>query len=477
MKKEKISTFLHGLFWICFGLMYIYIFSARNAEDFPFFRIEIIIVLGIIFIFVRRKNIKKFPIVLFVGSFIIRMIMVLCVRTQPESDFKLMYDAAQMLLQHDFSFNSGWYFQTWAYQIGFVLWEAFFLAIWNSLWCLKIVNCLLGAGINLLIYFISKEIMHEEVSSRYVALVYMIFPFSVLHITVLTNSHASAFFLFLGIYCLIRREKYKYKINAFIQAALCIALGNILRPDGLIILISIGVYIVYALLQAKKKCEIKRILGEAFIVFSIYFMIMGLASGIVKVSGISPHGLENRNPLWKFVVGTNYESKGGWNKADDEYVKGKVQEDTQTYEEVEIPLIRERLEDKKLVLCLIDEKVNQLWWQEALWRSFSAFERETYSGIIDWCVSINKAIWSFVLILMGIGIKNWCAKGKENIISLLIPFIIFATFMVYLMIEVQARYLYLAQIAVFIMASGGINFFQKMLKKVEKQREYIKNLK
>ena len=141
MKKEKISTFLHGLFWICFSVMMICIFLARNAQDFPFLRFEVLVVLGGIYYVLTRKSITKFPLYLFVASLLVRFIIIFLIKTEPISDFKLLFDSAQMLAEGDYSFNDYVYYQMWPYQIGFLMWEAFFLKIWNSVWVLKIVNC------------------------------------------------------------------------------------------------------------------------------------------------------------------------------------------------------------------------------------------------------------------------------------------------------------------------------------------------
>lgn len=68
--------------------------------------------------------------------------------------------------------------------------------------------------------------------------------------------------------------------------------------------------------------------------------------------------------------------------------------------------------------------------------------------------------------LVGIGMIKWYKLGNERKEALLIPFIIFASFSVYLLIEVQPRYLYLIQIAVFVMSAGGINYMLENLKKI-----------
>ncbi len=147
-----------------------------------------------------------------------------------------------------------------------------------------------------------------------------------------------------------------------------------------------------------------------------------------------------------------------------------------TYEEIEIPMIKDRVSHKKKMLCLLDRKVRFLWWESAIEWSFSNEEVENYPEMIDSIVEINKAIWSIILLLVGIGMIKWYKLGNERKEALLIPFIIFASFSVYLLIEVQPRYLYLIQIAVFVMSAGGINYMLENLKKIscnlQEKRDY-----
>ena len=74
-------------------------------------------------------------------SFISRIIIIISINTVPQSDFAVLYDAAQRLVAGDYTFNTESYFQTWAYQTGYVIYEAAVLKIWNNIWALKIMNC------------------------------------------------------------------------------------------------------------------------------------------------------------------------------------------------------------------------------------------------------------------------------------------------------------------------------------------------
>ena len=137
-KKDIFYKLVYWLFWICFFVMMTCIFLARNAQDFPFLRIEVLVMLGGIFYILTRKSIPQFPLFLFITSLLVRFIVIFLIKTEPVSDFKLLFDSAQMLAAGDYSFNDYVYYQMWPYQIGFLMWEAFFLKIWNSVWVLDV---------------------------------------------------------------------------------------------------------------------------------------------------------------------------------------------------------------------------------------------------------------------------------------------------------------------------------------------------
>ena len=79
-----------------------------------------------------------------------------------ESDFRLMYEAAQSLLAGDLSFLDTAYFSLWAYQSVFVAWEAMWLRLWNDPLCLELVNAVLSAGILCLLYRMARGWVGER---------------------------------------------------------------------------------------------------------------------------------------------------------------------------------------------------------------------------------------------------------------------------------------------------------------------------
>ena len=65
------------------------------------------------------------------------------------------------LPQGDFSFQNDRYFQRWGYQTGLVIWEGVLLKLWNNPLLLRLVNCVVSAGTNVLIYLIARDYFED----------------------------------------------------------------------------------------------------------------------------------------------------------------------------------------------------------------------------------------------------------------------------------------------------------------------------
>lgn len=404
------------------------------------------------------KKIPHFATFIFIFSFIIRVAVCLFYNTVPISDFKTMYEAAQQTIHMDFSYNQDAYFQTWAYQTGFVLFEAFFLMIYNSIWTLKIVNCLFGAGNAVLIYKISVVLWKDENVAQITSAIYSVFAFHAVHVTVLSNSHASAFFFFFGIYLLLKsRDTEENRIKNHVLGGMCIAIGNIIRPEGIVFIVPVIALCVFKIFARCNKpamlCCIKQM--GAFLI--VYTVLISCVSGIIKYTGVNSNGLSNQDPLWKFVLGLNYEGGGGWNDADSNVVAQRQEEYGGDRKKAELAIIKERTESLHELMDLSLRKIDTFWWNPgAIGWTVDGIWPKLYETVK--MIQISEFWMMFCFSVIGLfQIRKVVRKEVE---ILLIPFLIFVNFVVYLFIEVQARYAYLTQIAIFLLAGGGMVFIR-----------------
>ena len=444
--NEKLSKLLTYVGIVILSLMLLLYLFTNN--------IILLLLAGLISIFISTRKIKHFGIILFVVSFIIRLIFIIVADFPQVYDFKTLLDASEMFAKGDYSFNSWFHFATWGYQTAFVIYQGVLLKIFHSIFILKLLNVIYSSILVLIVYKLGLKISKNEVSSRIVSLLYMIFPFYLFLNSVLLNSHLATLLSYLGIFFIIK-ENTKYK--DYLIGSILIALGNIIRPEGIIIVLTL---IIFKIITLKKE-NIKKIIISLLIFLSSYFIICNGSSFLVKASNINPSGLQNKDPLWKFLLGFNYDTCGYYTDDDAVY---------QINKETEIKEIKRRALENiprtgKLMVC----KVDRFWLSSGLENEMGSFNDKTFnimginikfSMIKNLAINLNKGINIVVLALMLLGLIVNRKSIKNETLFLLIMILI--TFGVYLFIEIQPRYLYFIHISVFALASLGINYIQEL---------------
>ena len=71
-----------------------------------------------------------------------KLLVILIINPPIESDFLVMYEASKSLMDGNHSYVNLPYFITWAYQTGHVVYQALLLKIIDSVFFLKLINCL-----------------------------------------------------------------------------------------------------------------------------------------------------------------------------------------------------------------------------------------------------------------------------------------------------------------------------------------------
>ena len=437
-----------------------------------------------------RFHVKRFSLYLFLSTFVITMILALVLDTPITSDFRVQYEAAQSFAKGDFSFGEDEYFQTYPFQTGLVIVEGFLLKIWNDPLIIRIMNCFLTAGINVMIYGIAKEFFTRK-SAQIVSVFHLLFIFPTVYVTVLNNQIFSTFFLYLGLYLLIaKRFETITPITKYLLVGVCWAVGNAVRPEGILFLVSLVVYLLFGLFRQFSAKNFIRFLKRGIPLVGTYFLISILISQTIIWTGVSSAGLENRATLWKFVIGTNYNTSGGVNNHDPKLIEERMEQYGYTRSEAELSIIKERvLVSPVRLIELAKKKTEVFWWDsdrngaELLDYPLSNHLKEKCPFAIEWAVQITRNMLVCIFLLAFLGtFKLLFSKGKKDnrLKAYLIPFLIFTTFVVYLAIEVQPRYSYIIHPAVFILATGGIQmihrFISRITDKVTRDNETAKDL-
>ena len=362
-----------------------------------------------------------------------------------------------MFSSGDYSFNTWFHFHTWGYQTGFVIYQGILLKLFNSEFLLKLLNVIYSSCLVLFIYKVGRRISDEK-SARVVSILYMIFPFHMFLNSIMANHHLATLLMYLGILFLIKKNKC---FKDYVFGGILISFGNIIRPEGIIVVFSLLVYEFFLLDRNKIFDTVVRVLSFLIIYLSIGYG----ASFLVIKSGVNPSGLQNKDPLWKFILGFNYNTCGYYEDSDSQY---------QINRETEISIIKERaLSDLprtgRLMLC----KIDRFWLQSDLNMETAQYNDKTFSlfgndikmgNILDMIISVNGYIYMFVFLMFLLGIFVNRKRLSNEALFLLIMCVV--TFFVFLLIEIQPRYAYFIHISIFILASLGVKFVYDFIGKL-----------
>lgn len=407
-----------------------------------------------------QKAVPHFTAWIFGGTLAASILFILLLHPPLTSDFYTLFQTARDILVHNFSYQQSAYFSLWAYQMPFVVWEAFWLSLWDEPICLELVGAVLTAGMVCLLYRLSRQWVSER-SAQAASILLAIFPFFATFHTLPTNQVPSAFFMTLALWLLACTDCKRLGFMRFPLAGLVLQAGNLLRSEGIIFLIALFAWFFFYFVEHPK--EICRLGKGIVVLLAVYFSVHAGASVLIRESGLNPYGIQNGNPLWKFVTGLSYEAQGGYSEEDWSRIAATLDEHHQITPETDAlqkQMIMERLAaEPSIMIRHIRNKLRCQWVSDGLSWVFSDFSMH-HPFFYDLIRQFDRGIFFIALALFSYGLSDkmrW--KGRPQAARL--PyFIFFAAFCAFLLVEVQPRYAYLPQLYVFTGAAFGIERFK-----------------
>ncbi|MCL2004250.1 MAG: glycosyltransferase family 39 protein [Oscillospiraceae bacterium] len=405
-------------------------------------------------------------------SFLVKLIFVLNLQTQPESDFHLLYTAAVSVANGDVSLLHGHtYFQTWAYQTGFVAWmSAFIRAFGADVTFFKVMNCVFLTATNVLVYATARRFVSEK-AAQCAGFLYMLNPSVFFLLPVLTNQHLSNMLILLGVYLYTSEKASRFPRGLTLAAAgAVLALGNAIRPTAIV---AVGAILCVELVQCadalmrKRGLEARRLLCAASLA-AAYFGLAFILSFSVKASGLNPHGLSNRLPQWKFVTGLNYESNGHWNTQDSTDIFSLPTHGER--EDRAKELLAERLSaGPGKILSLFRQKTRAMWisydapeWAFGHWSGSPAITLPFIGNVTVTGLLQSAAMGFHCLVFCLSALSCWLLFRRRASGGLTVPCLLSVVFLFYfgihLVIEVQQRYRDFGMLFIFILAAYGLEF-------------------
>lgn len=412
------------------------------------------LLIGIVVISDWKIRGRTFLLVLFAISFFVRLGWIWLIPTEPFSDFKLMYESAVQAAQGDFSFQEYDYYSQWVYQLGFTMYQALVIKLFGSgLMILKILNALYQTGIALLLYMTARHLF-GEFSGRVAGLIYAFYPSSIMMSSVLTNQHLADFLFYAGFALLISKGfESRY---AWIGVGALIALGDIIRPYGPVVLLAI---LFFSILQLFIKKNEKRIhlIGRMVGVLLLFYGLHWVVSSLFISGGVTSYPLGSRDPYWKFVEGLNSKSIGQYYPPDDKLLYKLPLEEKK---EKEKQMIKERLSNREELMELFPKKVEFLWGSpdQASWWSLTkqSTRNQSYPRIERWETRIERLLFFALSLLSLIALFRLWGKGGERKESLFL-LLILGYAAVHVLIEIQIRYRYFLIPSFVLFAGFGLD--------------------
>lgn len=427
--------------------------------------------LGVIIYITRKMKGSTFILVLLVVTLILQVGWIIWSEVQPISDFSYMLNGAKHIANGNFAaVKADDYFFWYTTQLGYPLLEAFIIHFSSgSLLVLQFSNALFIVGTIYLLYTIGNICVNEQ-AGKITALLYASYIGLFTLVPVLTNQHSSAFFIFLGLRLLLHPQ-FKRTIWMKMLVGLFLALGNILYPIGVLFILSIFFYIIFYFKVDKQKFELIQKIKSLVLIVGTYSLTIFLFSTVLMNLGISNHGIQHYDNNWKFVLGLNQETNGQYSLGDfNELLPAYLARDEKKHAEIEIQLIKERLENPKQVVELMKAKSIYMWGMPSDSYKYAAIypvdlaEEKALKVPYIRLENIQYAVICLFMLITSIGLLATAHKLMDNELNLYTIFMI-GGFLIYLIIEIQIRYRYFFIPIMCLLASysfsWGMNRFGK----------------
>ncbi|NLK94562.1 MAG: dolichyl-phosphate-mannose--protein mannosyltransferase [Clostridiales bacterium] len=472
--NEKFTTFILSALKILLGiLMVVSLITVIgkligiNLSIIPVIIIYGLNILGGYFIIKSKLSSKKKIFIILLQAFIIRVLWIINVNSQPGSDFNTMYQAALQLINGDNSMFTGTaYLGRFPHLTGMVLYMALMRSIFpvSSILAMKIVNLFLGVSVVYLLYLTVNELFENINYSLYAALGATLLPSLVSYTTVLCSENIAMPFYIFSVYLFIKFIKGNRKIYLLLFSSILLAVGNFFRTVATVVLIA---YILYSIVYYKGMLKNKINMIVALIIPYIMFMI--IVSTTLQTMDITEY------PLWRgsepsitnVLKGTNILSGGRWN-SEDASLPEECNFDYNLIEERSKEIIIERLTGTSPIILLIFYITKfSLQWNEGdfagvFWAQYNLEDSDIIIDFSKGGTGIMQVFYTAILILIFLGLFNK-NKIKENQAINLIYIILCGYGLAYLITESQGRYSYICSWIFVILAVVGLDFIKSRM--------------
>ena len=390
---------------------------------------------------------------IFIAAFVSRLIMLSTWPIEPSSDFKDTYEAALALADADLSEvstimknNFEFYYTTWSVHMPFILLERAIIKVFGKgYYPIQIFFNIFSALSCVITASIAKSLYGRR-AGIIAGIVMAFLPLSLMYSAVLSNQHMATFFFLLAMYILIERPMGHRLVNVAL-ASLSTVVSQLIRPEMPVFLIAVVCYFVYKYIlgvrnMRKLKAAQKKLAGYLVMFLGIYVALTFLTGLMMNEAGFIANKTTQSNYKYKIATGLDAQSGGQWTEFDASCVDDEAMLDK---------LISERTEDKIGVAVLA---VKKIMYQYGTYNYPWCIEGKSGDFVDKWYEPLTNAVMLVILLLCLFKIiMSIFNKSRRELLPLIA---LLGYFMVFMLLEVQNRYNYLAIPLFVIFASGAL---------------------
>lgn len=404
---------------------------------------------------------KVFMIIAILLGFTVKLVYSSLIEDSAIADALLCFNAAQQAANGDFSWISLDYFQRWAYQIPFVLYETAVLKIFGNYKALYIMGAVFSILTCMLFYAVSKKMVKNENAALAVTALFTWMPNALFQIDTMYNQLIGGLFLMLSIYffSFIFTESFDEKINPK-QLLFCLLTGifsgisNLFRAEAIVEILAVACYLIFVTVTQSDKKTILKYIIKSVVFFAVFFIGYKIVTGgtdwIITASGIHPYGIKNRCPYWFIVCGLTPESYGAYSE---KYIGIVYTLDSEAQKKMFSDIMHEIFADRSFfdILIFFAKKLSIMWGtpeephcmisDSALWHRISYV-----------MVLANHYIYMLFSILAIVGIKMKKFRNSSSFLTIYFM----GYFCIYLIKEIAPRYRYSTLFILALLSVYGI---------------------
>lgn len=419
-----------------------------------------------------RISTRQFLALLLVSALFLKGMAAVLIPTQPESDFWKLYDAARQLAQGQKLLHTDPYFQRWPYQSGFVAWMALFIRWFGAgVPFFQLTNALCSAASNGLIYVLARRFASES-GARGAALLYLLYPGGYFLLPVLTNQHLSELLLLLALWACTRpAEGTRARCLWGGVGGALLALSNAIRPMAPVLLLAAAAFAAMGLLGwiFRRGTSVWAALGPWACFLLTYFLSWSILDAVTILSGLNSLGLTNQVPEWKWILGLDPDTHGGYSPSD----AAAVFQSGRPVSQAAGDLLRQRLAlSPGNLLKLFWEKIRIMWgsfedpsWAltDQVWADLTRLGwGEQVLSLVHKLCRLTSGMYVWISLLSGAGALARLRRPRPfPWPGTLVMLCALAYFAAHLLIEIQPRYRSTMTVFLILLAAPGLELCRR----------------